>query len=335
MADYKNIKGFNIQYLDSDPPNPIEGQMWFNSTTQTLKGAEAATIVDATWASGGDLNTARSELAGTGTQTAALAIAGSNPPVSVLYAIVESYNGSSWTEVGDVNTARRILGGAGTTTAALVFAGFDSVAVTAATELYNGTSWTEVNDLSNAAYNRAGSGTQTAALAFGGTPPPGLSFLTATEEFDGTSWTAGGSLPQGLQDMGGMGPQTATLSVGGETYPGTVITEAYQYNGTSWSGAGTASTPRRAGRGSGTSTSGLAYGGRNPGAGNGTSTTEFWNGSAWTEVADLSTAKYAMASSQLGSSSSALSAGGWAPTATASTEEWTVPDSVIKTFTTS
>jgi hypothetical protein len=41
MADYKNIKGFNIQYLDSDPPNPIEGQMWFNSTTQTLKGVEA------------------------------------------------------------------------------------------------------------------------------------------------------------------------------------------------------------------------------------------------------------------------------------------------------
>jgi hypothetical protein len=40
MADYKNIKGFNIQYLNSDPPNPIEGQMWFNSTTQTLKGAE-------------------------------------------------------------------------------------------------------------------------------------------------------------------------------------------------------------------------------------------------------------------------------------------------------
>jgi hypothetical protein len=44
MADYKNIKGFNIQYLDSDPPNPIEGQMWFNSTTQTLKGAEVGGI---------------------------------------------------------------------------------------------------------------------------------------------------------------------------------------------------------------------------------------------------------------------------------------------------
>jgi hypothetical protein len=56
MADYKNIKGFNIQYLDSDPPNPIEGQMWFNSTTQTLKGAEAGGAPIGTWSSGGTLN---------------------------------------------------------------------------------------------------------------------------------------------------------------------------------------------------------------------------------------------------------------------------------------
>jgi hypothetical protein len=54
MADYKNIKGFNIQYLDSDPPNPIEGQMWFNSTSQTLKGAEVGGAPAGTWASGGD-----------------------------------------------------------------------------------------------------------------------------------------------------------------------------------------------------------------------------------------------------------------------------------------
>jgi hypothetical protein len=55
MADYKNIKGFNIQYLDSDPPNPIEGQMWFNSTTQTLKGAEVGGAPAGTWASGGEI----------------------------------------------------------------------------------------------------------------------------------------------------------------------------------------------------------------------------------------------------------------------------------------
>jgi hypothetical protein len=80
MADYKNIKGFNIQYLDSDPPNPIEGQMWFNSTTQTLKGAEAGTIVTCDLGiSGGNLNTARRSLAGAGTQTATLAFGGTTP----------------------------------------------------------------------------------------------------------------------------------------------------------------------------------------------------------------------------------------------------------------
>ena len=75
MADYKNIKGFNIQYLDSDPPNPIEGQMWFNSTTQTLKGAEVGGVPVGTWSAGGDLNTARYRFGGAsqGTQNAGLA----------------------------------------------------------------------------------------------------------------------------------------------------------------------------------------------------------------------------------------------------------------------
>jgi hypothetical protein len=72
MADYKNIKGFNIQYLDSDPPNPIEGQMWFNSTTQTLKGAEVGGAPAGTWSSGGTLNTGHGYGTGFGTQTAAV-----------------------------------------------------------------------------------------------------------------------------------------------------------------------------------------------------------------------------------------------------------------------
>jgi hypothetical protein len=112
MADYKNIKGFNIQYLDSDPPNPIEGQMWFNSTTQTLKGAEVGGAPVGTWASGGSLNLERYAGVGAGTQTAALSSAGSAPTGRVTN--VESYNGSSWTEITDVNTARNELGGSGT-----------------------------------------------------------------------------------------------------------------------------------------------------------------------------------------------------------------------------
>jgi hypothetical protein len=106
MADYKNIKGFNIQYLDSDPPNPIEGQMWFNSTTQTLKGAEVAGFPAGTWASGGDLNTARSASGGAGTQTAGLVFGGGSPVTGA----TESYNGSTWTTLpATLNTARANL----------------------------------------------------------------------------------------------------------------------------------------------------------------------------------------------------------------------------------
>ena len=109
MADYKNIKGFNIQYLDSDPPNPIEGQMWFNSTSQTLKGVEVGGAPAGTWASVTSLNTARGQLTGDGTQNAAFAVCGSTTDVVGNF---ELYNGSSWTETTDVNTARRNAGSA-------------------------------------------------------------------------------------------------------------------------------------------------------------------------------------------------------------------------------
>jgi hypothetical protein len=74
MADYKGIKGFKVQYLSADPSNPIIGQTWYNDTSKDLKytGATAA----GSWATGGNLAAARSNIAGTGNQTAALAIGG-------------------------------------------------------------------------------------------------------------------------------------------------------------------------------------------------------------------------------------------------------------------
>jgi hypothetical protein len=51
-----------------------------------------------------DLNTARTESAGTGIQTAALACGGVQ--VQVLQLLTESWDGTSWTEVSDLNTAR-------------------------------------------------------------------------------------------------------------------------------------------------------------------------------------------------------------------------------------
>ena len=37
MATYKEIKGFKIKSLATDPANPLEGEMWYNSTSGTLK----------------------------------------------------------------------------------------------------------------------------------------------------------------------------------------------------------------------------------------------------------------------------------------------------------
>jgi hypothetical protein len=68
------------------------------------------------------MNTARVDLAGAGTQTAALAFGGLNPPVS---SATEEYDGNSWTtSPGSLNTARYSLAGAGTQTAALAFGGY-------------------------------------------------------------------------------------------------------------------------------------------------------------------------------------------------------------------
>jgi hypothetical protein len=74
MATYKGIQGFTIQNLSADPSNPIEGQVWYNSTSNVWK-VEEATAAGA-WATGNNLNTARRELAGAGTQTSALAFGG-------------------------------------------------------------------------------------------------------------------------------------------------------------------------------------------------------------------------------------------------------------------
>ena len=38
MATYITIHGATIQVIAGDPANPVEGQVWYNSTADTLKG---------------------------------------------------------------------------------------------------------------------------------------------------------------------------------------------------------------------------------------------------------------------------------------------------------
>jgi len=203
MADYKAIRGLTIRTIAGDASPIVIGDIWYNSSSRKIKGAK---IVAGSWATGGNMNTARVTLAGAGkgTQTAGLVFGGYTPAPAVS-ALNESYDGSSWTEEADLNTAREALSGAGTQAAGLAVAGYIS-SDSALTEKWNGTSWTEVGDLNTARRYGAAAGTNTAALMFGGLNP----VRALCEKWDGSSWTEVGDLntARGYL-MGGCGTNTA------------------------------------------------------------------------------------------------------------------------------
>jgi hypothetical protein len=51
MTTFKEIRGTTIEVVSTDPTNPELGQIWYNSSSGTLKGYLLATVN--AWASGG------------------------------------------------------------------------------------------------------------------------------------------------------------------------------------------------------------------------------------------------------------------------------------------
>ena len=121
MATYKEISGTNIEVVSSDPANPVVGQVWYNTTTGTVKGASVSTV--GSWSTGGSLNTPRTQVSGAGTSNTSALAFGGEAPGSPPTAVTESYNGSSWTEVNDLNSAKQLAAGTGTQTSALSIGG--------------------------------------------------------------------------------------------------------------------------------------------------------------------------------------------------------------------
>ncbi len=186
MATYREIKGLKVPYLDADPPSASasteQGSVWYNSSTGKLR----TFIAFDTWATGNDLTSGRSELAGAGTATAGL-VCGGEPPIT---GKTEEYNGSGWAESGDMNTGRYAPAGGGSQTAAIGFGGAASGATADdKTETYNGSTWTETGDMNTARLRGMASnaGTTTAILSIGG--KSGTTYYAVNEEFDGSSWT--------------------------------------------------------------------------------------------------------------------------------------------------
>ena len=339
MTTYKEIKGTQIEVLASDPSNPVEGQVWYNSTSNVLKG-QAATTVGA-WSTGGSLNTGRRSMAGAGaSSSSALGFGGFlGPPPNTMLDLTEKYNGTSWTEVNDMNNARRSMGGAGTQTSALAFGGNQDGPPTDSifTESWNGTNWTEVNDMNTARQQMGDAGADnTSALAFGGAAFPTM--YANTESWNGTNWTEVNDLTTARYGLSGFGIITSALAFGGETPPNNYKAITESWNGTNWTEVNDLSFNRSfAGAAGADNTSGLVFGGYDHTTDVRTNKVELWNGTNWTEQADLSDPAGAfIQNAGAGTATSAIAFGGEGPSnqMKTQTEEWLgAGASVTRTFT--
>ena len=123
MAKYKNIGGTTVGFRSGAEeytyPSGAEGSIYYNSSNGQF---EFVGLGAGSWASGGNMNSARRFLWGAGTQTAGLAFGGYDGSDR---GYTEEYDGSSWTESGDLSTARNSLGGSSgsSSTSGVAFAG--------------------------------------------------------------------------------------------------------------------------------------------------------------------------------------------------------------------
>ena len=318
MAAYKDLVGQKVTVVTSNPPEPKTGQMWYNSTTGTLKGLG---LVEA-WISASPMTTAMDQLGGTGTQTAALAGAGGG------LSTFEEYDGSGWAAGGSIPTAMELIAQlAGTQTAAICKGGltpppggptgrFNNEAYT-----YDGSSWSSITDSGDARIRGAASGTQTAFFVAGGAsgPPTFTNRLNSSEEYDGSSWTEGGSMSTAREFLSGFGTQTASIMAGGAVPPSYGNSNASeQYDGTSFSSTPNINTARYGLTGSGTSTSNLIYGG---GTGSNSAATESYDGTSWSNKPSMATARIYLTRAG-DSSSSGLASAGNSGSAVGTTEEF-------------
>lgn len=311
MGDYININGNNIPIRASDPSNPIIGEIWYNSTTNLLKGQGATTV--GAWSSGGNMNTAVSEMGGSGTATAGLAVGGAGGGNT------EEYNGTSWTNHPD-SPITGYVAAFGTQTATITATGSPNTA----SAIYNGSTWTSGPSLASAQSNAAGAGILTSGIIAGGNTPPPRS--SQVQSYNGTSWSSETSLPAAKGNIWGAGAgETSALMMGGGDSTGPLTPNTLEYDGSAWTAGSNMPSARESGMGGGLQTAAL-YAGGNAGTGPPTNTnsTILYNGTTWTTSANLATSRSAGggATSNSGNTTGLVFAGNTGTNVT-STEEFT------------
>ena len=339
MAEYKGIRGFTIQNLSADPPAPIVGQVWYNTTSAVLKGYVAGA---GAWSSGGSMITPADSGGYCGIQTAAMYFGGrGGPPGGMITAITtsETYNGTAWSETGDLPARIYQNAGFGTTTAAVSRGGFNEANTpTTNTFEWDGTSWTAGGAGVNSSRNIHGTGTQTTGLTAGGSPGP---YSLKSETYNGTAWAGTNDLNLARWGLPLVGTSTAALGVGGTMAPDNGATTTQDWNGTCWStNPASLNEGKISSAAAGTTTLALNYGGYGGGGSTSvTGATESFNGTSWSAVGSLATARSTIMGGQASPNSVAVAFGGApnpaSPAATGATEEYNDPILSVKTFTAS
>jgi len=286
MSTYEQLRGARLKFLDQDPANASNGQVWYNSATgkDRVQGIGAAAWSSAANAS----NPPRIFAAGDGPPTAGwVAGGGASAPSDI--SATEEFNGSGWASGTALPGARYGAAGVGPQTAALLFNGNTGSITNTALE-YDGSTWASPTTVPSSSQYANRAGTQTAALAYGGANP-GSSTLNFTAEYDGSSWTTSGNMAQGVEYGAGTGTETAALCAGGYFQPpGGGKADSQEYNGSTWSSGNNINTTRYNFNGFGVQTAAVIAGGRDPSAAS--TATETYDGTTFTtSPATMATAK--------------------------------------------
>ena len=214
----------------------------------------------------------------------------------------------SWSSGGSLSTARTALQSSGTgTDNAIVGGGYNASSSPSRikSEQYNGTAWTETSNINNSRMFGSGAGTATAAIISGGDP------TGYTETWNGSSWTEVAEMSTARNQQQNIGTVPSALAIGGGVPSATNKVESW--NGSAWTESSyDLNTAKKYVTGTGIVTACIVMG--QP------TTTEQFNGSSWTEIAESNTPHSSGAAS--GIVTDALFYGGDNPGFKANTETW-------------
>ena len=194
----------------------------------------------------------------------------------------ENYNGTSWSTKTNAPTGNVSRAGAGVDADNTVIFGGNSIATTIE---WNGSSWATCGDMNVARYYHSGTGTQNDAGTVGGYNG---AYRACHENYSGATWSTATALPTTAGFIGSAGSGADDNLVAGAN-GSSCSANAYQWNGSSWTTLPSMNVAKSTSQGNGaTSNDAMMFGGsRETSPYSADRCTELWNGTSWSNDAEM------------------------------------------------